>query len=82
MLDKQLEEWVNGNPIHDKDLDCCCPDFSCCQPTLLAPKEVRHKFNNADEKTRNKMLIYFLSAALTLVNSNKKVYIAEEGREH
>ena len=28
--DKQLEQWVLGNSIHNKESDECCPDFSCC----------------------------------------------------
>lgn len=40
----QLEEWVNGNPIHNKIEGECCPDFSCCKPQLLQPEENRKTF--------------------------------------
>jgi hypothetical protein len=29
---EQLEKWVAGENVHDKERDECCPDFACCQP--------------------------------------------------
>ena len=84
--DEQLDQWVKGSSVHlgDGDESQCCPDFSCCQPRLLAPKEVREKFRDADEETRLGMLGYFLSAAIDLAakGSGKTVYIAGQGAEH
>lgn len=40
----QLDEWVKGNSIHNDVDDECCPDFSCCNPNLLQPKEIRETF--------------------------------------
>ena len=79
-LRQQTSEWLNGNPQHNKVDDECCPDFSCCQPDLLAPKEVREIFYNA-EKTGNQKLIdrmlgEFLSKMVATKFPNKKVYIA------
>ena len=42
----QLEEWVSGNPIHNSIEDECCPDFSCCNPKLLQPEEIRKIFKD------------------------------------
>ena len=44
---KQLLEWQKGNSIH-KD-DECCPDFSCCNPELLASQDERDVFVKAYE---------------------------------
>ena len=59
----QLDEWVNGNPIHNKVDDECCPDFSCCKPEFLADELTRQTFKAAylkgDEDTTNGMLLGF-----------------------
>ena len=76
--DEQLEQWVKGNSIHNDARDECCPDFSCCKPELLAPKEVRQKFQKADKQTRMGMLSHFLSACVAKATeeSGIKVHIA------
>ena len=68
-MERQFEEWVKGNPTHNKERVFCCPDFSCCQPALLAPEEVRRKFRDADEKTQIEMVMDFLRAALAFAGS-------------
>ena len=76
--DEQLDEWVKGNPVHNKGRDECCPDFSCCQPKLLASEAVRRKFRDADEKARMGFLWMFLGAVIAL-ESDKKVYVSGDG---
>lgn len=81
-IDEQLDEWVKGNPIHNADRDECCPDFSCCQPQLLAPKDVRENFAAADEETRFGMLIHFLGAGVAAATDEpEKIYVAGQGAE-
>lgn len=70
-IEKQTQAWLEGNPIHNKERDECCPDFSCCQPELLAPYEVRKKFVEADDATRHKMLGMFLGACIDLAFKKK-----------
>lgn len=42
---RQLTEWLNGRPVHsDPPADECCPDFSCCYPDLLMPREERERY--------------------------------------
>jgi hypothetical protein len=41
---EQLAMWVRGQSVHDTERDECCPDFSCCNPELLAAKEEREHF--------------------------------------
>lgn len=59
----QLEQWLNGNPMHDKERDLCCPDFSCCSGRI-SPIDQRERFvkavNENDEHTKNEMLGMFL----------------------
>lgn len=75
---KQLDLWVKGRPVHMPN-GVCCPDFSCCKPELLAPKEERELFQElylAQKHTEyEKMLMMFLGRALPLM-TDKKVYIA------
>ncbi len=47
----------------------CCPDFSCCEPALLWPKELRQKFKDATEAVRSEMLMMSLQQ---LVHANVK----------
>lgn len=74
----QISEWVNGNPIHNKTDGQCCPDFSCCKPHLLADKDVRIKFKEANDSDRFGMLTYFLSALIASETPEEKVHIAGE----
>lgn len=68
-MNEQLEKWLNGNPVHDREADQCCPDFSCCSGNGMAPKEQRERFVKAikenDERTRMEMLGMFLGAAFS-----------------
>ena len=61
---EQLAKWVNGESIHNKERDECCPDFSCCNPDVTTPAEERVKFLNASESERHGMLFGFLGKAL------------------
>ncbi len=75
-ISEQLDEWVKGNPIHNKTRDECCPDFSCCNGRL-APKNVRERFAKAyyegDKETQYQMLSMFLGE----VFAGKNVYVAD-----
>ncbi len=87
----QLNEWVKGNPVHNKTDDECCPDFSCCNPQALQPKEIRivfvevnkkadHEPFNPDhhpyEDARMGMLMGFLGNAVNKY-TEKKVHITD-----
>ena len=81
--DEQLVSWVEGKPIHGEPgpLEQCVPDFSCCEPRLLAPEAVREVFYKAlaagNEKVITRMLMEFVGKAFLLApNSNSNVYIA------
>jgi len=75
-VDEQLAEWLKGNPIHNDDRDECCPDFSCCEPLLLADQRTRQAFVDADWDTRYKMLMMFLSVGCSQMAESSKIYIA------
>ena len=59
----QLEKWVNGVSEHNHERDECCPDFSCCQTTYLAPEAERRLFLERPE-LRLGLMMGFLGAAL------------------
>ena len=79
--EEQLDLWIEGKSVHNKERDECCPDFSCCEPSLLAPKEARIAFKKANEETRMGMLGVFLSGAVSKAAEEARVYIAGEGTE-
>lgn len=68
--DEQLAAWLNGNSVHAEQ---CCPDFSCCEPSLLADEATRRAFVDHPE-SRDQMCMMFLGAAFA--SAGKKVYIA------
>ena len=90
-VDHQLNEWAEGNPNHNLVDDECCPDFSCCNRTLLQPEEIRKTFKKVCEKAdtegfnpdhhpaydmKMSMLMNFLGSSI----KNKSVYVS--GSEH
>lgn len=80
-INEQTDRWVEGEPVHNPDRDECCPDFSCCNPDLLAPKKEREEFAEAhynnDTDTVYNYLFYFLGKMVD-AKSSKKVHIAGE----
>jgi hypothetical protein len=83
---EQTRLWVEGKSIHNKrilngrEIEECCPDFSCCNPELLAPKEVRELFYKArledNNKITDRLLGEFLSKLIATIPSKPKVHIA------
>ena len=54
--EKQLKAWVEGVPLCPNSVGNCCPDFSCCQPSLMWPLEKRRAFRDSTESQRARML--------------------------
>ncbi len=63
-IEHQMSEWVEGRSHHNTTSNECCPDFSCCEPALLADKETRIAFRDASESVRLDMLLMFLGTML------------------
>jgi len=65
----QLAAWVEGCPRHNSELDECCPDFSCCRPHLLVPREEREMFLTAyisgDDAVVERLSLMFLCRAMS-----------------
>ena len=70
---EQLESWQQGVPVHAEQ---CCPDFSCCCPELLAPKEMRDVFVAAYKAGKEDVTTRFLVTFLGNAFSYKEIYIA------
>ena len=72
----QFENWLNGKSEHNKEIDECCPDFSCCGGDLASLQE-RADFK--DEEKKMGMLGMFLSRRINKhyegKKDKKKVYI-------
>ncbi len=61
---RQLNHWLAGRSLHLEMPDLCCPDYSCCQPDLLAPLEERELYvvahNAGDVRTLTRLDCMFL----------------------
>jgi hypothetical protein len=44
---RQLNHWLRGRCLHLWMPNLCCPDYSCCEPGLLAPLEERELYVQA-----------------------------------
>ncbi len=73
---QQLELWVAGKSVHNDERGECCPDFSCCSPELLAPKETREAFQRASQNERMEILMMFLGTMMNQEAPDTKVHIA------
>ena len=62
-----------GSVCTQRHRDECCPDFSCCEPKLLASYETRRKFADSSEDQRLAMLGMFLGKAMNEAVSQKGV---------
>jgi hypothetical protein len=90
-FEEQLRLWVDGTSTHVRmskkyksmtgDDFQCCPDFSCCQPSLLAPVEMRKAFMVASPKQRSAFLGQFLRALVDSALPQEKVYITDGTHE-
>ena len=80
---EQLDGWLAGKPEHrQRETGTggeCCPDFSCCRPSLLQPYDVRQAFVAADERGRERFLFAFLGAMSADLDEPAKVHIAGQG---
>jgi hypothetical protein len=67
---RQLNHWLRGETVHLCIPELCCPDYSCCQPELLAPLEERELYveahNRRDMATITRMDAMFLGRLLVL----------------
>lgn len=52
----QTISWANGKPYHNKTDNECTPDFSCCNPTLLASSGERLLFLEAIKQNNQKSI--------------------------
>lgn len=77
-VEDQMLKWVDGESVHigTKTEGQCCPDFSCCKPEFLWPKE-RREFFRDHPKARSEMLFQSLSALIA--DTGKNVYLTGSG---
>ena len=83
--EEQLQLWVAGESVHvrssgDEGYECC-PDFSCCEPDMLVPVEIRKAFQVASTEARQKYLMTFLSDIIT-TKTNTRVHITDGSHEN
>jgi hypothetical protein len=82
--EEQLRLWVAGVSTHVRTKGEegyeCCPDFSCCEPDMLAPVEVRKAFQVSSPEKRQKFLMQFLSDIIA-TKTDKKAYVTDGSHE-
>ena len=78
---EQLALWLDGTPKCPNDAGECCPDFSCCRPSLLVPRAVREAFVSASDEQRGRMLMVFLGSMIAEAVPDKKIHIAGSGEQ-
>lgn len=67
--EKQVREWMQGNPYHDKETDTCCPDFACCTGVLSAAEvreEYYHAYMAGDPMVQQEMIMKFMQDAMKI----------------
>lgn len=76
---EQLRGWLEGVPTHravpgDEDGECC-PDFSCCAPSLLSTPEERTVFVLGNYDTRREMVSMFITRAVKHLRPDEEVLV-------
>ncbi|OHB67437.1 MAG: hypothetical protein A2V70_03780 [Planctomycetes bacterium RBG_13_63_9] len=79
--DEQLLLWLQGKNVHLRssrrgESFSCCPDFSCCQPSLAQPIAVRRAFVNKPNE-RDGMLMRFLGRLVESAVPSNRVFITD-----
>lgn len=76
-IEEQLKKWEEGQSLHNEERGECCPDFSCCQPNLLAPSHERQAFAKAyrEEGSDSPIVQSMLMGFLTRMIGNQ-TYVA------
>jgi len=83
--EEQIAWWVAGDSFHSDHRGLgpeCCPDFSCCNPELLQPMEVRLAYQAAGEKQRGKLCMMFLGGMLAQAAPDLRAYITDGDPEN
>jgi hypothetical protein len=77
---EQLNLWATGVNKHNDQLDVCCPDFACCQPTAHFSLEQCAKFlefrANGNDGACHEMLMISVQQALSSLGRKDKVHVA------
>lgn len=73
----QLLQWRHGQPMHNRETNECCPDFSCCDPLLLAPEHERLTFYTAvcreEDALVDQLLMGFLGRLIAAHKPNARI---------
>lgn len=56
---EQIVLWFEGESVHNEEEDKHVPDFSCCYPSLKAPKKVRALYSLALKEENKEQIDFF-----------------------
>lgn len=75
---EQLALWRQGRSLHNDELNQCCPDFSCCDPSLQSTQGIRDlyfkAFTEGNEKLIQDMLVGFMQRACNKLTEDDPEY--------
>ena len=74
--EEQLEYWLEGYSYCPSTNRECCPDFSCCNPELLAPADHRRVFVEGNAEIREGMCMSYLGGLIATLPKPEKIHIA------
>lgn len=72
---QQLQNWVEGKPIHNTIDDECCPDFSCCRNGEETPIETKKIFKAAYERGKWEIVESLCYSFLANAFADKRIMI-------
>jgi len=78
---KQLHAWVRGKSYHDDITNTCCPDGSCCIPTINTPYGLRKKYVAAIEQF-DMLLAFHIDKEFKRVQSQHYRKVADRLEEY
>jgi len=73
-IEFQLQQWVEGVPLHNPITDMCCPDFACCAPSHRSlPINLRRAFAQAYRNNNSAITqaILLLGIGISLADLNE-----------
>lgn len=79
----QLELWANGESLHNKNENICCPDFSCCNEKMNTPIDERKRYLEAYKNgSWDVCEIYILSYLTKALSMEKKEVVSSRPLKH
>lgn len=90
-IEYQLDQWLKGRSLHNPGRNECCPDFSCCEPGIKTPLELKERYVKAyrekDHQAQMSLLGMFLATGIEQMKktnpkiAGKKIQVLGDGSQ-